>query len=77
MKFPLLAKLGVLAALTSSAPAAITEGLVHHWNFDEGPDWHDSAFRSICTNTVVFNSVRGADATLQHMGSLGLAAVTA
>ena len=69
MKSPLLASLSVLAALAVAAPAAITDGLVHHWNFDEGPDWHDSPFRSACTNRVAFDSVGGADATLHNMGS--------
>jgi hypothetical protein len=43
---------GCLAiGLVTSAPAAVTDGLVHHWNFDEGPDWHDSPFQMVCTNT--------------------------
>jgi len=56
-------------AVAMSAPAAIPSGLVHHWNFDEGPDWHDSAFQSVCTNTVTSDVVGGADASLQNMGS--------
>jgi autotransporter-associated beta strand protein len=69
MRFCFLAPIVAAAALASSAPAAITDGLVHHWNFDEGPDWHDSPFRTACTNTVAEDSVGGANATLQNMGS--------
>ena len=57
----------LIAVLTASAHAALTSGLVHHWNFDEGPDWHDNAFQSVCTGTVAYDSVGGANATLQNM----------
>ena len=53
-----------LASQVFAAPA----GLVHHWNFDEGPDWHDSAFGSVCTNTAAGDCVSGAKAMLQNMG---------
>lgn len=49
-------------------PAAIT-GLVHHWNFDEGQDWHDSAFQSSYSGSTAYDSVGSANATLQNMGS--------
>lgn len=63
--------LTLLAALLLSslpAPAALT-GIVHHWNFDEGPDWHDNAFQSVYTGLTAYDSVSGATATLQNMGS--------
>ena len=56
-------------ALAAATNAAVTSGLVHHWNFDEGPDWHDAVFQSVCTNTVAVDSVGGASAALQNMGS--------
>ena len=46
----------------------MTDGLVHHWNFDEGPDWHDSPFYSIATNTVVYDSAGTAHASFRNMG---------
>jgi len=67
MKSPLLASCLILG-LIHTASAAVTDGLVHHWNFDEGPDWHDSAFQSVCTNAVALDLVGGANATLQNMG---------
>lgn len=60
--------LGLAVAACVSARGAMTDGLVHHWNFDEGPDWHDSAFLSVSTNTVAFDSVGSADALLRNMG---------
>jgi hypothetical protein len=69
MKFPLFICGFLLVGLGTVASAAITDGLVHHWNFDEGPDWHDNAFQSVCTNTVALDSVGGASATLQNMGA--------
>ena len=67
MKSPLLASC-LTFGLFHAASAALTDGLVHHWNFDEGPDWHDSAFQSVCTNTILLDSVGPASATLQNMG---------
>src|SRR5512136_1361235 len=67
MKHALVVRLCLGLSLATSSPAAIPNGLIHHWNFDEGPDWHDSAFQSLSTNTVAFDSVNGANAVLQHM----------
>ncbi|MCX6855613.1 MAG: tandem-95 repeat protein [Verrucomicrobia bacterium] len=53
------------AGVAVAAPA----GLVHHWNFDEGPDWHDSAFQSVYAGTLARDSAGTADATLQNMGA--------
>ena len=64
----MLAGIGLAALTMVSASAALTNGLTHHWNFDEGPDWHDSPFESVCTNTVALDCVNGANATLQNMG---------
>jgi Concanavalin A-like lectin/glucanases superfamily/Cadherin-like domain/FG-GAP-like repeat len=69
MKCLVLAAQGLIVFLASTSVAAIPQGLIHHWNFDEGPDWHDSAFGSVCTNTVAIDCVGGAHATLQNMGS--------
>lgn len=49
----------------NAAPA----GILHHWNFDEGPDWHDDAFLSLCQKTVAADSVGQTDLSLQNMGS--------
>jgi hypothetical protein len=43
------------------------ETLAHHWNFDEGPDWHDDPFQTVAMATVVQDSVGFADAALQGM----------
>ena len=56
-----------IGMLVNSAPAAVTN-IVHHWNFDEGPDWHDSPFQSAGTNAVAFDSAGSAPAALQNMG---------
>lgn len=48
---------------------AAPTGLLHHWNFDEGPDWHDSAFQSVYAGALARDSVGTADATLQNMGA--------
>jgi hypothetical protein len=68
---PRFVRLAVAVAICATALHlhATPPGLVHHWNFDEGPDWHDSAFGSACTNTFTLDSVSGARATLQNMGS--------
>ena len=62
--------LGLLASVLLSATGwgAVPAGLVHHWNFDEGPDWHDSAFQSVCSNTIAFDSAGIAHAALRNMG---------
>jgi hypothetical protein len=57
------ATLGCAGRIASGAPP----GLVHHWNFDEGPDWHDDAFLSVATATVAGDSIGNADATLRNM----------
>lgn len=61
---------GLLASVLLSATGwgAAPVGLVHHWNFDEGPDWHDSAFQAVCSNTVAFDSAGTAHAALRNMG---------
>lgn len=56
-------------ALAPRAFATPPAGLVHHWNFDEGPDWHDSPFRTAYTGTQVFDAVTGGAASLQNMGA--------
>ncbi|AQT69425.1 PA14 domain protein [Anaerohalosphaera lusitana] len=56
-----------VAVLTVSPAFAIPAGLVHHWNFDEGPDWHDDAFGAVSTAQAVADPVGGADLDLQNM----------
>ena len=50
--------------LTTSVP-----GLVSHWNFDEGPDWHDDPFQAVSTATVAHDSVGGNHAALTNMNA--------
>ncbi|MFN3408487.1 MAG: Ig-like domain-containing protein [Limisphaerales bacterium] len=54
-----------LAVTADAAPA----GLVHHWNFDEGPDWHDRPFLSVHTGTVARDVVGGAHGSFQNMAA--------
>ena len=54
--------LGALIA-AGTAPG----GVVHHWNLDEGRDWHDDPFASIPTATIAADLVGGADASLENM----------
>jgi len=56
-----------LALLLAAGAAAAPTGLVHHWNFDEGPDWHDDPFQAAGTATVARDSAGAADAALQNM----------
>ncbi len=56
-----------LTALGTSVAAPV--GLVHHWNFDEGPDWHDNAFQTVFNGTLAHDSEGTSDATLQNMGA--------
>ena len=41
--------------------------LAHHWNFDEGPDWHDDVFQAVSQATTAYDSVGAADADPQNM----------
>ena len=61
--------LGLLSLLwsTISSYAALTDGLVHHWNMDDGQDWHDSAFCAGSTNAIALDSVGQAHAVLKNM----------
>lgn len=68
MRRTLLVRLSLGLGLATTSLAAIPGGLVHHWNFDEGPDWHDSAFGSVCTDTEAVDCVGSAKATLVNMG---------
>ena len=44
--------------------------LAHHWNFDEGPDWHDDVFQAVSQATTAYDSVGAADADPQNMDGL-------
>ena len=46
-----------------------TDGLEHHWSFDEGPDWHDAPLGTRCDATVAHDLVGGNDARLISMDS--------
>lgn len=73
-KNPLHGKLPLVGGLlTAFAPfgiqAAPLPGLIHHWNFDEGPDWHDSAYQSTYSGTTAYNYGNPTSATLQNMAA--------
>ncbi|MES2922878.1 MAG: LamG-like jellyroll fold domain-containing protein [Verrucomicrobiota bacterium] len=57
------------ACLIPGFLAAAPAGLVHHWNFDEGPDWHDSPFQSVYNGTQAYDSEGTSHATLQNMAA--------
>lgn len=59
--------LSSLLLLSSTSQGASFETLTHHWNFDEGPDWHDDAFQTVATATVAKDVMGSANATLQGM----------
>jgi hypothetical protein len=63
----LRASLLLSVLVPTAANAAGFEALVHHWNFDEGPDWHDAPFQGVSTATVARDSAGSAHATLQGM----------
>lgn len=63
----LTASLLGLVIVQSQLDGAGFESMVHHWNFDEGPDWHDDAFGSVSTATVINDRVGSADASFQGM----------
>jgi hypothetical protein len=69
MNNALLSALGLLLSFANLSVASIPGGLAHHWSFDEGPDWHDTPFGFVCTNTIAIDHVSGANATLRNMGS--------
>jgi hypothetical protein len=56
-----------LSALTPGFLLSAPSGLVHHWNLDEGPDWHDSPFQAIHEGTQANDSEGALHATLQNM----------
>ncbi len=49
----------LLTPALALAAAPDFSSLVHHWNFDEGPDWHDSPFRSADRAVAAHDSVGG------------------
>ncbi|MCK4563638.1 MAG: hypothetical protein KAU94_03055, partial [Verrucomicrobia bacterium] len=69
MKFSRLLTLtfASLLFIGSTSMGAGFESLVHHWSFDEGPDWHDDPFQAVATATVVQDRVGSANASLQGM----------
>ncbi len=42
-------------------------GLTNHWNFDEGPDWHDAAYQSQSQITIAADLVGGNNAVMTNM----------
>ncbi|BCU78677.1 LamG-like jellyroll fold domain-containing protein [Luteolibacter sp. LG18] len=67
-KLPLVG--GLLTALAPlGLHATPLPGLIHHWNFDEGPDWHDSPYQTAYTGTTAYNYGSSPNATLQNMGA--------
>ena len=61
------AALALLLAGTDGVQAAITNAMTHHWNFDEGPDWHDAPFGSVATITNALDLVGGWNASLENL----------
>ncbi len=57
----------IVVALAGTVALAVPAGLTHHWNFDEGPDWHDDPFQAVYPLTTAHDVVGGADAALQNM----------
>ncbi|MBI9017764.1 MAG: cadherin-like domain-containing protein [Phycisphaerae bacterium] len=55
----------------SSIGLCVPVGMVHHWNFDEGPDWHDSAFGTHYDGLIANDGVGNANATLNNMDYKG------
>ena len=53
--------------VSSAFPSSITNGLSHHWSFDEGPDWHDAPFGSVATISNAFDLAGGWNATLVNL----------
>ncbi|MBN2292983.1 MAG: cadherin-like domain-containing protein [Pirellulales bacterium] len=47
--------------------SSVVTGLAHHWNLDEGPDWHDNAFESVCSVSTANDAVGTGHATLMNM----------
>ncbi len=59
-----------IGQLLYNDPTLLSSGaLVHHWNFDEGPDWHNDPFQRVYTIRTVEDFVSGADADLVNMDS--------
>jgi hypothetical protein len=67
-RLPLLLIAIAALALPAPRPFAATPTLVHHWNFDEGPDWHDTPFTSPCTNSTTTDIITQSPASLINMG---------
>ncbi len=57
----------VAVALAGTVALAVPAGLTHHWNFDEGPDWHDDPFLAAHQGSTAYDLVGGADASLLNM----------
>ncbi len=55
--------------LVLSPAYSVPTGLVHHWNFDEGPDWHEDAFEAVSSAATAYDSVGSADGSFQNMSS--------
>ncbi|MBL7076404.1 MAG: VCBS repeat-containing protein [Kiritimatiellae bacterium] len=58
-----------MAVSLASTVWAVPPNLTHHWNFDEGPDWHDAAFQSAYHGTTGYDSVTSNDVTLRNMNN--------
>ncbi len=57
----------IVVALAGTVALAVPVGLTHHWNFDEGPDWHDDPFQTVHQGSTAYDLVGGADAALLNM----------
>ncbi len=57
----------ITVALSAGVVFATPPGLLHHWNFDEGPDWHDDEFQAEYQSVIVIDYVGGLEMTLHNM----------
>ncbi|AQT69076.1 Laminin G domain protein [Anaerohalosphaera lusitana] len=58
-----------IGELRFNDPTIVRSSMVYHWNFDEGPDWHDDPFGSVTDATITKDYGSGADAELVNMDS--------
>jgi autotransporter-associated beta strand protein len=66
-----LTRLGFVAVacmLPATGIAAISDGLIHQWNFDESRDWHDSPYAAASLPAVLSDLAGSLTATPSGMG---------
>ncbi|MBR1981550.1 MAG: VCBS repeat-containing protein [Akkermansia sp.] len=63
--FPCIVLSGTLCFMAQAAQSDFSH-LTHHWNFDEGRDWHNMSFPYTHAPTVAIDSVSGMPMTIEH-----------